>query len=78
MPSCKRTTCPQTGARTWIRDCLHDLRDHAQSKGLMEADAALRDAIVRVSQEAGVATLLSVKDLLAYQASESPAKALET
>ena len=78
MPSRKTPSCPQTGARTWIRDCLHDLRDHAQDQGLTEADAALRDSIVRVSQEAGVATLLSVKDLLAYQASEPSSKALDT
>lgn len=70
MPSRKFQSCPQTGERTWIRDCLHDLRDYAQMKGLTEADRALRTAIIRVSNEIGVATLLSVDDLIAEQCSE--------
>lgn len=49
MPSRSRQSCPLSGTRTWIRDCLHDLRDCAQENNLPEADAALRDAIIRVN-----------------------------
>lgn len=71
MPSRKVARCPKTGEQTWIRDCLHDLRDYAQSKGLKATDAALRRAIIEASGEAGVATLLSVQDLVAHQLDES-------
>lgn len=64
--------------RTWIRDCLHDLRDYAQAQGLPEADSALRAAIVRVSEERGITSLLSVKDLLEYQLEVSEPKARDT
>jgi len=64
--------------RTWVRDCLHVLRDYAQIKELYEADDAIRAAIVRVSLEAGVPTMLSVRDLVAYQLSEQAANALDT
>lgn len=47
----------------WIRDTLHELRAHAQAQGLEEADDALRQTIIRVSLEADIPTLLSVRDL---------------
>lgn len=59
-----RRTCPQTGEKTWIRDCLHDLRDFAQAKGLRVADEALRTAIIKVSIEADIATLLPIEELV--------------
>lgn len=74
MPSRKVQVCPQAGHRTWIRDCLHDLRDYAQSEGLKEADTALRSAIIAVSKEAGIATLLSVEELIAYQEEEAASR----
>lgn len=78
MPS-RRTGSPIDGSeRTWIRDGLHDLRDYAQARGLTAADAALRDAIVQVSLEAQIPTLLSVQDLIDSQTSETSSNALET
>ncbi|MBT8455188.1 MAG: hypothetical protein HKO95_05315 [Rhodobacteraceae bacterium] len=49
--------------KTWLRDALHDLRKYAQERNLTEADDALRIAIIRVSVEADIPTLLSIADL---------------
>lgn len=64
MASRRIGSCPKTGERTWIRDCLHDLRDYAKSKELTEADRALRTAIIEVSVDAGIATLLPLEDII--------------
>lgn len=57
----------------WIRDSLHDLRRIARQEGLVESDRALRDAIVRVSLDAGIATHLRIRDLIDYQLDEEAA-----
>lgn len=63
------------GKTTWIRDGLHELRQFAQQEGLAESDRALRDAIVRVSLEAGIATKLPIRDLVAHQLEEEASSA---
>ena len=78
MASRRNGTYPDNTEQAWLRDCLHDLRDYAQSKGLNVADAALRDAIVAVSLEADIATQLSVKDLINYGSSKMPSNSLDT
>jgi len=51
----------------WIRDCLHDLRGFAKEQGLVDAEKALGEAIIRVSIEAGIPTRLKIKDLIELQ-----------
>lgn len=63
------------GKAIWIRDTLHDLRRFAQEEGCNEADRALRDAIVRVSLEAGIATKLRIQDLIDHQLEEASVSA---
>lgn len=64
------TKCSNLEELTWLRDCLHVLRDYAQAKELPHSDDAIRAAIIAVSLEAGVPTLLSVRDLVAHQFSD--------
>ena len=49
---------------TWLRDALLELRESAKLEGLEASEEALRVAIIQVSLEQNIATLLSIKDLL--------------
>ena len=71
MKEHSRPTFDSESKRVWLRDCLHELRRFAKENNLAEADDALRQAIIRVSLEADIPTLLSVADLTKDQNAHS-------
>jgi hypothetical protein len=54
----------RNSASNWLRDSLHELRRHAEARGLSGSSQALRQAIIDVSQEQGIPNLLRVSELV--------------